>query len=165
MKETGVTPEQRSILEATVRKYKTYIRGNANGLEIIGQIIIAASNELKIHPLRDLQEICMTEGMNVQFVCIPVGSEINRIGELNWLTTGDSIPSDVANYDIRMPHSGNQLYPYWLWIVINRWSEYDNLLRQLGVTEEENLNRLSQTGILGPKPGSELSRMSNSAQN
>jgi len=164
MLENELGPDQKAILQSTIQRYTPVIRANSQeGLYVVSQIAASASRDLGIHPFRAMQDIFNTQNLPVRFVAIPVGSDINREGRAQM--QGIQFPSNVADYDIRMPHSGDTPYPYWLWITVSREQEYRDLLERLEVTPEDNLARLSQTGMLFTRTGSDISKAANAQMN
>jgi hypothetical protein len=55
--------------------------------------------------------------------------------------------------------------PYYLWVGVNGSQEADGRMKQLGINYQENLQRLSQAGLLVAKPGSSIARQSKATSN
>ncbi|MEK7165992.1 MAG: hypothetical protein AAB874_04270 [Patescibacteria group bacterium] len=164
MIEQGISPGERAILEDTLAKYsKAIITNPRGGVNIVSKIALEASRAFGKSPLKAMQQIFDQHDFPVKFVAIPADSDIYRTGVAS--TREGLLPSDISNYDIRMPHSGTTIYPYWLYTTINMPAEYNDLLARLETTPEENFERLVQTGLLFIKEGTEMSKIVQSKNN
>lgn len=147
-------PEYEKALEATIEHYKPLMALNSKfAFMATGQLIIEFSRQYNFNPFYDFQKKYNELGINVKIVALPKhaylkGSELEFIDG----TSGEYNPND---FDIKMPHSGETEYPYYAWIIASKPQEYSQMLFELGVSEEENLERLKETGMQVAKAGTE----------
>jgi len=165
MLEQDFKPGEIAALEAILAKQSRNILSNpSQGLYIVSEVAMEASRTFGKNPLIAMQKLFDKHQFPVKFVAIPIESDLKRTGIVR-LNTGGQLSSDVSNYDIRMPHSGDQSYPNWLWTTIGRPDEYYDLLAQLESSPEENLDRLAQTGFLCIREGTDISKAAHALDN
>lgn len=160
MSEFEISPSESQMLESTIIHYREAMERSPM---VVGQVAISASREFGKNPLQEMQKIFDKHGIEIKLVSIPVESDVNREGIL--LSLGVRLPTDMQEYNVRMPHTGERDLPFWLWVTCHRQSEYLDLLQKLEVTHEENFIRLSQTGMASIKQGSEKSKILNAGSN
>lgn len=160
MSEFEISPSESQILESTILFHREVMERSPMA---VGQVAIAASREFGKNPLQEMQKIFDKHGIEIKLVAIPVESDVNRKGVL--LSLGVRLPTDIQEYNVRMPHTKDKDLPFWLWVTCHRQSEYLDLLVRLEVTHEENFIRLSQTGMPSIKQGSEKSKILNAGSN
>ncbi len=78
-----------------------------------------------------------------------------------------NIPDQFTLYqhEVRLFEGDTGDYPYYINFLPGDVKSRDTFLRQLGVDENENLDNLSQAGILKPKEGSVIARGLNALSN
>jgi hypothetical protein len=79
------------------------------------------------------------------------------------LTTLISLSVDtMPQYESMLPHSGQKKFPFYLYMTVNGDKEAEEMLRQIGLTSKENFERLPETGMLVPKRGSAIRKITES---
>lgn len=160
MVESEINPTESQILENTILFYREHIEGSPMA---VGQVAIMASKEFGKNPLQEMQKILDKHKIEIKFIAIPKDSDVNRKGI--FISLGIKLPSDVREYDIRMPNSGDTDLPFWLWITCSKPEEYSELLEKLEISPDENFIRLSQTGMVSVREESEKSKILHSGLN
>jgi hypothetical protein len=70
-----------------------------------------------------------------------------------------ALPIEQApNYVARMPHLDEDL-PFYLWFCVNGYIEYHTKLQEEHMSHEDNLARFTQSGMLVPKPNTDVDRL------
>lgn len=150
-------PEYEKALEATIEHYKPMMLTNSEfAFMATGQLVMEFAREFDFNPFYEFQKKFNEKGINVKIVALPKGVYING-SELEFIdgTAGEYNPND---FDIKMPHTGDVEYPYYAWIIANKPHEYSQMLAELGVSEEENLERLKETGVQVTKAGTKTDK-------
>lgn len=150
-------PNYEKALEATLDHYKPMMATNSEfAFVATGQLVMEFARQFDFNPFYDFQKKLNEKGIKVKIVAIPKGAFV-RDSELNFVdgTTGEYDPND---FDIKMPHTGDKEYPYYAWIIANKPHEYSQMLVELGVSEEDNLERLKETGVQVTRAGSKTDK-------
>jgi len=148
-------PEHEKALEATIDHYRPMMAANSEfAFMATGQLVMEFSRQFGFNPFYDFQKKFNEKGINVKIVALPKGVYIKG-SELEFVD-GTKSDYDPDDFSIKMPHSGEQEYPYYAWIIASKPHEYSQMLFELGVTEEENLERLKETGVQVAKSGSKV---------
>lgn len=153
-------PEREKALEATIEHYKPMMVANSEfAFMATGQLVMEFARQFDFNPFYDFQKKFNEKRINVKIVALPKGAYL-RGSELEFVdgTTSEYNPND---FDIKMPHSGDKEYPYYAWIIADKPHEYSQMLWELGVSEEENLERLKETGVQVTRANTKTDQIAN----
>lgn len=152
MKESD-NPLNSDILESVILRFGEELEQTPM---VIAQIAIWASKEFGKNPFQEIQKILDKHNLGIKLVAIPTNCDSNRKMVLR--VPGVQLPTNIGEFDIKMPYN-NEDHPFYLWVTSNRQDEYFDLLERLEVSENENFRRLTDTGMVTLKEGSEKSKI------
>ncbi len=133
MSQEAFFPEQRAVITDLIRRVIPY-----KNAMIFGQAIVEISLHLRMNPLQEMEEILRSLGSDTYLIAIPM--------------------VETDQFQSKMPHSGDREYPIYLWTCVNGREEAEAKMREVETTVVQNFIHLENTGMLVPKPGSQLSQ-------
>lgn len=112
---------------------------------LIGQAIVAIGQEFGRVDLQEIDKILREQNSETYFVALPI--------------------EELPEYEAKMPPTPDVTYPFYLWMCVNGMQEYQETLRSRGLSHDENLSRLPNTGMLMPRKNSPTARRMNAPLN
>lgn len=132
--------EDRSTISDYLKRVDQY-----RDAKVIGRALAEISMEFGRLNLRELFDILRKQQSSTFFVALPI--------------------SDQPEYVSRLPHSGEQEYPYYLYICVKDEQEYLRKLEEQELSPGLNLQRFDTTGLLVPRPGTQIGIIMNAPSN
>jgi hypothetical protein len=135
MSKESFTPQEKETIKNILRGIAEYRDHQAYGMVIVEVCKFMGSN-----PIPQIEALLREMESNTYLIAIPPSPEI------------------LKHFALKMPHSGDEEYPYQLWIGVNGYEEAEAMMREVGTTPEQNMINLGRTGILMLRPGSDASK-------
>lgn len=141
MNKESFSPEQKAAVVDLIKRVDPY-----RNAMVFGQAVIEVSKQFGFHPLAQIEELLREMQSDTYLLAVPFTSE-------------------MSDFTAKLPHSGAEEYPNYLWICVNGSEEAEEKMLEIETTSDQNVRDLVKTGVLVAKPKSNISNAMHSHLN